>query len=255
MGEEVIKYAISMLQGATAARKETRLRSKNFWIYDSFVTKNIGEWVQTVLPPGKRTLGVRYDNVFYLLDRSDVNIVLGKRLCKPGNNFVCDCVGYLIYDMIGYLSQSLLNLPLRERLCKAPVDSVFYTAVYVAHNPKVPINCGSNRRLLLMKQMSPYTNFKDALSWKPVLGPGLAVLCCRCGFACSVIDESEIFLREEGKISRADKQMGCYVCRWDEQTMIWNVIREAKRGEPVYTSKQCAMSRAGVKLLDLPISV
>jgi hypothetical protein len=250
--EEAKLYLARMIGGA-GPRKETRLKGKNTWIYETIVLPNIGDWVQTVLPPGKRTLGVRFANEFYLLDRNEPGFVHGRRACKAGPNFVCVCVGYHIYDMIGHLDQTLVNLPLDERMKRAPTpDGIFSVAQY---GPVAPAgDCSAGKRLILIRRASPYTNYKDALSWKPQLGAGLAVLCCRCARACSLIDNTDFLLRDEGAVAGAVKEMASYVCRWNESGRSWKAVREAKRSETLYTSTQCAMSKTGARMPDLPLA-
>lgn len=244
----VEQYVAAMFGGVFYVRKETRLRmGKNEWIYDTLVLPFASEWLQTLLPSGKRTLCVRWtDGQLYFFNREGA-IVSKKPSTTKGPPFICECVGYLIYDMIAWDTTPLIGLPLAARMEKAP-GAPFVKAAYVPLTPT--FKCADSQRVILIKKESPYTNHKDVLSLKPQLRPGLAVLACRCGQACSLANE--YLLKEEGSVINAPKQLAAYVCRWYPSEHLWRAIREAKRGAPIFTATQCFMCKAGVKQPDFP---
>jgi hypothetical protein len=250
--EDAARRYASAILGGSPPRKETRIRSHNAWIYETLIAPNTEEWVQTVLPPGRRTAGVRHSGTMFQFDRKDLSTCFSS-VPDSGAPFVAACAdgGRLVYDVMGVADRSLVDLPLPDRLALAPPG--LSVAVYSAHRPTVPNGCSDLGRLVLQRRTGLYSRFKDVATWRPTVGPYMAVLCCRSGTACSFIAGSGCLLHAEQEVVGADKHMGCYVCRWDGRR--WTAVREAKRGERIYTTEECAGSRAGVALKDLRIAV
>lgn len=241
------------------SRKETRLRDGNMWS----VAHAPDKWVWSLLPPGHRATVVFGNNgltswIFTRLDSTPIARAPWTASC----NAVLDCVinsqdSFFVYDAIGVAGRRVGASGLYERMGAAMTAfKSQYCSGFAEYRPASVemiaagkgMQHGDGRRLLFVDPIVPYkpsANSRDAFSWRPPLPRNHAILCCRVGEALSLAAENMCLLWLEGPVTGAEGHMRCYECEYDSTTQRWAAVRQAKRGEPLYTREQVFALRQG----------